>query len=119
MACYDILHARPCVLDAASLNELRAQLSKLGRHYQWLAVYAMDKGQTKWHIVPKFLAVLGHLGQRANLINPRCVQGYMYESMVGVVTTIMAMCMNGPYQGSLQKVVLSKYRVGRRLLMSQ
>ena len=45
-ACYDILYAGPCFLDAASLNELRAQLSRLGRHYQWLLVYAMDKGQT-------------------------------------------------------------------------
>ena len=43
----------------------------------------------------------------------------MSESMVGVVTTIMAMCMNGPYQGNLQKVVLSKYRVRMHLLMSQ
>ena len=86
-------------MDAASLNELRAQLSRLGRHYQWRAVYAMDKGQTKWHIVPKFHIVLGHLGHQSTLINPRFVQWYMSESMVGIVTTIMAMCMNWPYQG--------------------
>ena len=43
----------------------------------------------------------------------------MYESMVGVLTTIMGMCMNGTYQGNLQNVVLSKYRIGMHLLMSQ
>ena len=91
MACYEILYAGPCFLDDASLNELRAQLSRLGRHYQWLVVYAMNKGQTWWHIVPKLHVGLGHLGHQAALINPRFVQGYMSESMVGIVTTIMAL----------------------------
>ena len=59
------------------------------------------------------------LGHPVALTNPRFVQMYMSESMVGVVTTIMAMCMNGPYQGNLQNVVLSKYKVGVRLLMFQ
>ena len=43
----------------------------------------------------------------------------MSESMVGVVTKMMGMSMNGPYANVIQKVVLSKYRVGMHLLMSR
>ena len=118
-ACYDIMYAGSYFLDKASLKELQAHLSRFARHYQWLAVDAMHKGQTRWNIVPKFHFVLGHLVQQAELINPRFVQAYMSESMVGVVTELMGMCVQGPYKDNIQKVALAKYRLGLDLLMSQ
>ena len=67
---------------------------------------------------PNSIMLFGHMEQHAALINPRWVQGYGSESMVGVVTRIAAKCMDGPYGDKLQANMLSKYRVGMHLLMS-
>ena len=89
-ACYSIVYDGSYSLGGTELGKLREHLDRFGRHYQWLAVTAMNEGKMMWHIVPKFHFVLAHLGQQAALINPRFVQGYLSESMVGVVAALIA-----------------------------
>ena len=62
---------------------------------------------------------LGHLAKQAELINPRWVQCYASESMVGTTSNIYGMSQNGPWKARAQKVVMTKYRVGLKLMMEQ
>ena len=52
-----------------------------------------------------------HLPGEARLIEPRIVQCYSEESMVGRATKIWASCKKGPYAYSIQEVSLINYLV--------
>ena len=43
--------------------------------------------------------------------------GYSGESMVGTTAQVYSMCQNGPFHAHIQEVVMTKYRLGLRLLM--
>eukprot|EP00974_Lingulodinium_polyedra_P117645 11164045-Lingulodinium_polyedra.AAC.1 len=95
---------------------LESNLYKFGMHYQWLAVNAFEsEHKTRWNTKPKVHFVVGHLGWQASLINPKFVQGYTSESMVGTLTEIYGLSMSGPYADKIQDLALKKYRTGLKL----
>ena len=103
-------------MNAAAIDELKKVTLRLGMHYQVLQVKSMEFGRTRWKSVPKTHYVVGHLVEQAELINPRVVQGYMSESLVGVICDIYKMSQSGPFKHRVQQVALMKYRTGLRLL---
>ena len=82
---------------------------KLGIHYQWLAV---NTTALKWKQPPKLHYVIAHLPEQARLINPVKVQGYKNESMVGTLSNIYKLSMNGPHYDVSSATVLTKYCTG-------
>ena len=68
-----------------------------------------------WHVKPKH-HYAQHVGRQCELINPRRVQNYLDEGIVGVACGIYASSSNGPVgPARLQYTALVKLRVGRHL----
>ena len=59
---------------------------------------------------------VGHMSEQAALINPRFVQGYSSESLVGTICEIYGASQSGPFRAHIQKVCMLKYRTGLRYL---
>ena len=85
---YEVCYNSEMFLNYDQLNLLSQHCSKLGVHYQRLAVHSLHAGQMKWKQLPKHYYVVGHLPWQAKLVNPVYVQGYCYESMVGTLASI-------------------------------
>ena len=90
-------------------TDLEKHCHKLGVHYQWLAVHAMNSGQKRWQQVPKLHYLVAHIPGQAKLINPIFVQGYCNESMVGTLSKIFASSYNGPHHDVSGVTVMKKY----------
>ena len=113
---YDIMYTSGYVLEPQAVENLRKELTRMGQNYQLLAVRAFDNQQMRWKCTPKLYYVAAHLADEASLVNPKCVQSYSIESMVGVVCSMYAKSQSGPWQQQIQKVVMMKYRAGLQLL---
>eukprot|EP00959_Pyramimonas_sp_CCMP1952_P017985 381448-Pyramimonas_sp.AAC.1 len=68
-------------------------------------------GKLRWKITPK-VHRLQHVPDYARLLNPRWVQNYGEESLVGTNTAIWHKTMRGRYQKSVQSIVLLKRTLG-------
>ena len=117
MGAYNIFVGANTFLSADEAAALEKHLQKLGHHYQWLGVHAFqDEHLPRWKTVPKCHYVVGHLAWQAKLINPRWVQGYCSESMVGTLAEMYGKTATGPYHRTVQLATMTKYRMGMRLL---
>lgn len=113
---YDIMYREGPVMGEEACGNLQECLARFGRHYQMLALQAFQENKTRWKTMPKLHFVVAHLADQARLINPTWVQGYVSESMVGVVGHIYARSQSGPFRHGIQRVVMKKYRTGLHLL---
>ena len=84
----------------------------MGRSYQWLAAETVAGAKSRWKQPPKLHYAIGHLAQQARLINPRYVQCYSAEGLVGKVAAVWKKSMDGPHVRISQHKVLLKYRTG-------
>ena len=99
-------------LTANEKQELEARFNSLGRHWQNLNILSFREGKNEWQITPKVHMAVHAIAEQARLINPRAVQNYGEESMVGRMTKIWAAAAKGPYQRTAQQMVLARYLVG-------
>ena len=113
---YDIMYNGGPVLGDNACQALQRTLLRFGENYQLLAVLAHEEGKTRWKTVPKLHYVVGHLADQARLINPKHVQGYASESMVGIVSSIYARSQSGRFRRGIQRVSMLKRRTGLQLL---
>ena len=113
---YRIFYDGPCFLDASDLAKLREHLERLARHYQHMQVQSFAEGKLRWKSTIKLHYVAAHLHAQAQLINPRFVQGYSSESLVGTICGIYSKSQSGPFHRTIQRVSLLKYRTGLKLL---
>ena len=60
--------------------------------------------------------VAAHLASQADVINPRFVQSYASESMVGQICGVYKASCSGPYQPQAQRTAMHKYCTGLKLL---
>ena len=115
-AAYVIFYNAGTFLTDAECQRLKTHLTHLGRHYQVLQLRDLELNRPRWKTTTKMHYVCAHLGDQAELINPRRVQGYASESMVGRVCTIYKASQRGPYHDRIQEVALTKYKTGMKLL---
>ena len=113
----EVVYGGGCFLTPPELEVLSGNIAMLARHYQKLSTDAFAAGRTLWKQTVKFNFMVAHLVKQSSLINPTWVQGYSGESMVGTTAQIYSMCQNGPFHAHVQQVVMTKYRLGLRLLM--
>ena len=106
---YELCYSAGMFLEESQTTELDKHCHKLGVHYQWLAVNAVNSGQKRWQQVPKLHYLVGHIPTQAKLINPIFVQGYCNESMVGTLSKIFASSYNGPHHADSGVTVMKKY----------
>ena len=68
---------------------------------------ARQNGWALWNVTPK-VHKMQHLPFLASVINPRFVQNYAEESLIGTCTAIWARSVKGKYKTVAQKAVLAK-----------
>jgi len=109
---YDIFYNSDYFLARAEVAALSKSLLRLGRNYQRLAVLSTDMGRLAWKQTPKLHYVVAHLATQSELVNPRYVQTYGSEGLVGKICLIYRASQSGPFHATLQTTILAKYRVG-------
>ena len=102
-----------CFLTPEEVVHVKHHLNRFGQNYQMLQVIDLAEQRATWKTTTKLHYVGGgHLWEQASLINPRVVQGYRSESLVGELCGIYAQSLSGPFRDRVQHVALLKYRVG-------
>ena len=72
---------------------------------------ARQKGWLLWNVTPK-VHKMQHVPLLASVINPRFVQNYAEESLIGTCTAIWARSVSGRYRSVAQRAVLAKKLTG-------
>ena len=102
-----LLWAGDMFLGEEQLGKLRAACLTFGANFQLLREDARAVHQLAWHTKSNV-----HKMQRAPLlaevINPRCVQCYAEESLVGTTTKVWQKSARGRYKKVVQRAVLAK-----------
>ena len=78
-------------LTAEAKAEVESHGLRFGRHVMWLAPNACRvRGVRTWHIIPKFHFFMHIVSYDMHLINPRYVQAYLEEGLVGKIADMYA-----------------------------
>ena len=93
-------------------DDLVELMNCLGRNWTYLRHLGHLAGRPDWHITPKVHMTVHAVPEQAKLINPRALQNYSEESLMGKVSKSWAATATGPYQSSIQQTVLSRWLVG-------
>lgn len=88
-----------------------AQFLIIGKQWMFLRSECRLAKVDAWQIKPKCHAFL-HLPSQGDLINPRFVQVYAEESLMGKVVRVWRACARGPYAPTAQFSVLSRIFAG-------
>ena len=115
-AAYDVFAANDSILGEAACATLQRHLTRLCQNFQVLDAMAYREGKSFWKAVPKLHYAGAHLAWQAQLVNPRHVQGYVSESMVGQLCAIYELSQSGPFRRTVQRVAMQTYRLGLQLL---
>ena len=90
---------------------------KLGENWQFLRSESRRAHIDAWQITPK-VHISMHFPMQARLMNPRFVQVYGEESLVGRITRIWHAAASGPYANVIQLHTLARYLCGLELRMT-
>ena len=93
-------------------EELVVLMNCLGRNWQYLRHLGHEANRPDWQITPKVHMTVCAVPQQAKLINPRAVQNYSEESLMGKFSKTWAATAMGPYRSSIQQTVLARWLVG-------
>ena len=105
---YDVLYTSDMFLTDIQIGHLKQRTLQLGRHFMQCREHSREEGKLYFQIRPKVHYCM-HFPHQACLINPRFVQCYGEESLVGRVTKIWRGSAAGPYWKRVNKTVLVKY----------
>ena len=115
-ACYKLFYGASEWLTEAELDSVRRHCKRIGNNWQMLSLITAEALERSWPCKPKLHYTVAHLPRQAALINPRHVQGYGSESMVGRMAKVYKHSMDGPGRHVVQKKYMMKYRVGALLV---
>ena len=104
---YDLIWQGPMFFDEEQLQRLRAVCLTFGSNFQLLREAARGQGLLAWLVKPK-VHKMQHIPLMAEVINPRFVQCYADESLVGTCTKVWQKTARGRYKRTVQKAVLAK-----------
>ena len=107
---YHVLYSADMFMTPAEQADFEAACLSIGKQLQCLRELSRQRGDMFFHVTPK-CHFMQHLPFQARCINPRFVQCYCAESLIGRITKICKSCAEGPYKGTLQKSALIKYLV--------
>ena len=111
---YQLMYGVGYWFSADQLTLFNKHCKRIGSNWQLLAFITARDLVRSWPQRPKLHYTIAHLPRQAALINPRHVQSYASESMVGRVSTIYTASMDGPHKHLQSKVAL-KYWTGMLL----
>ena len=114
-ALYALVYARSFWLSQEDLEAFNKHCKRIGNNWQMLSLITAEALERSWPCKPKLHYSVAHLPRQAALINPRHVQAYASESMVGRVAKIYKQSMDGPGRRVIQKKFMKKYLTGMLL----
>ena len=97
--------------DIKTPDRLRVVTLRFGVAYLQLRECARVKGWMLWPVTPK-VHRMQHVPLYASVTNPRFVQNYAEESLIGTCTQIWHRSVAGRYRSVAQKNVLTKKLLG-------
>jgi hypothetical protein len=116
-ALYKLVYNAGFWLTLGEMDAFSKHCRRIGNNWQMLATITAGQLVRSWPQRPKLHYSVAHLPRQAQLINPRFVQAYMSESMVGRVAKIYRKSMDGTHE-HVQAKVMKKYLTGLLLVWS-
>ena len=107
---YNVVYNEPMFLPPDAQRRLREACLTFGACYQRLREAARLAGRCNYRVTPK-VHKMQHLPLMGGFINPRCVQNYAEESLIGTATKTYKASMNGRHMGVAQVNFLAKRMV--------
>ena len=107
----ELMYAASYFLTEDEGKKLDRLLHRMGVNYQLLAVLTCRDGARKWKQPTKLHYAVGHLAEQAKLINPRCTVLRIRRAR-WKISKIWKMSTDGPFEATIQKKILAKYRTG-------
>ena len=107
-----IFYGAGTFLTEEQKTDLESHMNCLGRNWQYLRHLGQQAGRPDWHITPKVHMTIHAIPEQARLINPRALQNYAEESLMGRFSKSWAATATGPYRSSIQQTVLARWLVG-------
>lgn len=104
---YAVLYSAGAFLTQDSMETLRAHVLEFGLSYQRLRELSRRSEVSAFPVRPK-IHKFQHIPFLAEFINPRVVQAYGEESLVGTVTKTWKGSVAGRYRARVQEMVLVK-----------
>ena len=108
---YHILYSEGRFLSEEGLARLKVVTVRFGEAFMQLRELARQEGWLLWNVKPK-VHKMQHVPLLAEVLNPRYVQNYAEEPLVGTCTNKWAKSVSGRYRHVAQKTVLVKKMVG-------
>ena len=105
---YKLMYSSGMFMTNQQVRELKTYVDRIGRHMQLLRSIAEEANLRYYQITPNVHYGM-HWPEQAQLINPRFVQCYGDESLIGRMTEIWEASCNGPFVNTQQKVVAFKW----------
>ena len=112
-----IMYTSGTFLSDEAKQSFQEAHERLGRHWQNLRHLSNLAKMNFWQVRPK-LHYTQHFPAQARLINPRAVQNYAEESLIGRVAKVWRASANGPYADTVQLSTLARLWTGFELRMS-
>ena len=107
MEFYHILYTEGMFITDEGLAHLGIVTERFGCLYMRLREHARRGGLRLWKVTPK-VHKMQHVPLHASVLNPRCVQNYAEESLIGTCTKIWARSVKSRYRRVVQSNVLAK-----------
>ena len=104
---YEVLHNEPVFVSDSGISRLHAARNQLGAEYKSLREIAWVADRRDWHSVPKVHKIL-HYPYFARVINPRAVQNYGEEALIGTVTNTWTRSISERHKKKVQVSLLTK-----------
>ena len=108
---YQVLYTGDRYLPEPALQQLRTVTQRFGDNYQLLRELCRERGLLFFNVTPK-VHKMQHVPLLAEVMNPRYVQNYAEESLIGTCTRIWAKSVSGRYRLTAQKAVIANELVG-------
>eukprot|EP00974_Lingulodinium_polyedra_P053048 5098270-Lingulodinium_polyedra.AAC.1 len=111
---YHILYSEGRFVSDEGLARLGLVTERFGCNFMRLREYADRQGLLLWHVTPK-VHKMQHVPLLASVLNPKFVQNYAEESLIGTCTKIWARSVKSRYRHVVQRNVLAKKLVALML----
>ncbi len=108
---YEVMYGAELFMTSEELQRLRTVCLELGVVVMRLREASRARQKLYFAVKPK-MHKLQHIPDYAEVLNPRYVQNYAEESLIGTTTRIWQKAMRGAYRDHVQKSVLTRRVLG-------
>ena len=109
---YKLLYGAPMFMEPDDIDQLRMLCSEIGLLMMKLRETCRRQSKLCWRLTPKIHKLAAHVHLYAQVFNPRYIQNYQEESLIGTTCRVWQRAMRGRYRAFAQKNVLLRRFLG-------